>query len=199
MLFPVTFFETPVQLFTHSSASNCSAGMKVHVNYFVFSEATGLPLDSPSIQWAQWWWRGWGLKLTSHLPLMPELYSCRPVCVPHRHRHTHNYTWSTQQDRFLPNSRIKLVYFPGKCDEAIQIYNLFELSPCYCPQAMMRKDPSTGQKKADVMEQLSGVLDCVLDRTGRNRGEREAVEGSGRGLIWSPEGAVKNRGEPRSE
>jgi len=48
---------------------------------------------------------------------------------------------------------------------------------------MKRKDPSTGQKKADVMEQLSGVLDWVLDRTARNRGEREAVEGSGRGLI----------------
>jgi hypothetical protein len=25
------------------------------------------------------------------------------------------------------------------------------------------------------------------------------VEGSGRGLIWSPEGAVKGRGEPRSQ
>lgn len=55
--------------------------------------------------------------------------------------------------------------------------------PCYCPQVMKRKDPSPGQKKAHVMEQLSGVLDCVLDRTARNRGEREAVEGSGRGLI----------------
>jgi hypothetical protein len=48
---------------------------------------------------------------------------------------------------------------------------------------MKRKDPSTGQKKADVMEQLSGVLHFVLNRTARNSGEREAVEGSGRGLI----------------
>jgi hypothetical protein len=38
---------------------------------------------------------------------------------------------------------------------------------------MKQKDPLPGQKKADVMEQLSGVLDCVLDRTARSRGERE--------------------------
>jgi len=48
---------------------------------------------------------------------------------------------------------------------------------------MKRKDPSPGQKEADVMQQLSGVFDRVLDRTARNRGEREAVEGSGRGQI----------------
>jgi hypothetical protein len=48
---------------------------------------------------------------------------------------------------------------------------------------MKRKDPSPEQKKADVMGQLSGVLDCVLGRTVRNRGEREAVEEIGRAHV----------------
>jgi len=87
--------------------------MKVHVNYFVSSpRRPDFPLGPPSMQWTQWGWGGWGLKLTSHLPLIPELYSCRPTAVPHRHRY--NYTCSTQQDRCLPNSRIKLVNLLGE-------------------------------------------------------------------------------------